>query len=177
MNLINWMTVSGQINAPAGIQNSNYHSLVNRKIVEQKVQKSLRDYICAFKSQKTRQVFKLLKYPRPLYNVQISASKRMPTLSVSNYLGLIDVHLIKKLELSPKSVIINCAIQESVNALILALKEIVQAKALALSADAVIAFKIELSKIQQKKQADGSFEVFILINGIGDAVQTKSKFD
>ncbi len=59
------------------------------------------------------------------------------------------------------------------NSLIAELREIVQARALALGANAVLAFKIELSKIQQKVQPDGSCEVFILVNGIGDAARTE----
>ena len=50
-----------------------------------------------------------------------------------------------------------------------------QAKGLALGANAIVSFKIELSKIQQKAQPDGSTEVFILVNGIGDAVRTETQ--
>ena len=51
------------------------------------------------------------------------------------------------------------------------LRQIIKTRAEALGANAVVSFKCDLSKIQQRKQQNGSWRVFVLINGIGDAVK------
>ena len=64
------------------MENSHFHSLVSSKIVEQKAQKSFKDYLLAFKRSAPRSVFKFHSYERPTYNLKLSASETIPNHAI-----------------------------------------------------------------------------------------------
>ena len=52
-------------------------------------------------------------------------------------------------------------------------QEMMRVQAESVGADAIVSFRLEIGKIEQRRLQNGLFEVFILANGVGDAVQVQ----
>ena len=52
-------------------------------------------------------------------------------------------------------------------------QEMMRVQAESVGADAIVSFRLKIGKIEQRRLQNDLFEVFILANGVGDAVQVQ----
>jgi uncharacterized protein YbjQ (UPF0145 family) len=89
---------------------------------------------------------------------------------VTEHFGLIDIHIVRVVKQDVQDGQVDMLIEKVITNTLKDLQDIMQARAMSVSANSVLGYKVEVSKLQCKPYLDSQKKVFLLISAMGDAV-------